>query len=682
MNKTELIEHIAKQADISKAAATRALEAMIGGVKTTLKKNGSVSLVGFGTFAVDQARGAHRPQSAHRRGDQDQGRQGAEVPSRQGAEGRAELNCVGARVRRLRVLSSAGRAAPLQGVGRRFEPVSTHHRRSRDARRIACRCVRPRRSIRAHPPLKGEPRFAFVASGAVPRCALPPDLQPVRGSPMFDFVRKHTRLLQFVLVLLIFPSFVFFGIQGYSQFTRAAKPRGQGRRARTSPRPSGTRRTSSRWSGCAARCPTSTPSCWTRPRCSAQTLDALVRERVMLAAADKLHLVTTDERLQRLFVTDPQFAFLRNPDGTRQQGPAGRAGHESGDVRAAAAPGPRDAPGDGRRRGTRAGADGSGDRGAGRMFQQREVQLQRFDTKDYCAKVQPERRRHRGLLQGPSNAAQFQAPEQATIEYVVLDLEALKKGVTVPEDELRKYYEQNASRYTAPEERRASHILIKADKDAPAAERAKAKAKAEALLAEVRKDPARLCRRWRSKNSQDPGSAGNGGDLDFFARGAMVKPFEDAAFALKPGEISDVVETDFGYHIIQLDRRARRREEALRRGARRDRGRGQASSWRRRVMPRRPSSSPTRVYEQADSLQAGGRQAQARRCRRASACSARPQPGATGAAGQRQAAGARVRRRALQQQAQHRGGGDRRQPAGRGPRAAATSRRARCRWTR
>ena len=125
MNKTELIEHIAKQADISKAAATRALEAMIGAVKTTLKKSGSRVAGRFRHVQRRQAGRAQRPQSAHRRRDQDQGRQGAEVPSRQGAEGRAQLRR--ASTARRRVLSSAGRAAPLQGVGRGFEPLSTHH---------------------------------------------------------------------------------------------------------------------------------------------------------------------------------------------------------------------------------------------------------------------------------------------------------------------------------------------------------------------------------------------------------------------------------------------------------------------------------------------------------------------------------------------------------------------------
>src|SRR5205085_5619524 len=97
----------------------------------------------------------------------------------------------------------------------------------------------------------------------------------------------------------------------------------------------------------------------------------------------------------------------------------------------------------------------------------------------------------------------------------------------------------------------AAHILINAAKDAPAADREKAKAKAESLLAEARKNPAGFAE-LAKKNSDDKGSAANGGDLDFFGRGAMVKPFEDAAFAMKAGEISNVVESEFGFHIIKL----------------------------------------------------------------------------------------------------------------------------------
>jgi peptidyl-prolyl cis-trans isomerase D len=93
--------------------------------------------------------------------------------------------------------------------------------------------------------------------------------------------------------------------------------------------------------------------------------------------------------------------------------------------------------------------------------------------------------------------------------------------------------------------------LINADKGASAAERDAARAKAQALLAEVQKAPAQFAELAR-KNSQDTGSAAKGGDLDYFGRGAMVKPFEDAVYALKKGEISGLVETEFGFHIIRL----------------------------------------------------------------------------------------------------------------------------------
>jgi peptidyl-prolyl cis-trans isomerase D len=101
------------------------------------------------------------------------------------------------------------------------------------------------------------------------------------------------------------------------------------------------------------------------------------------------------------------------------------------------------------------------------------------------------------------------------------------------------------------EERRVSHILITTDAAAPAAERDKARAKAEKLLAEIKQAPDKFADLAR-KNSQDPGSAAKGGDLDFFARGAMVKPFEEVAFALKKGDTSNVVETEFGFHILRL----------------------------------------------------------------------------------------------------------------------------------
>ena len=368
---------------------------------------------------------------------------------------------------------------------------------------------------------------------------------------MFDFFRKHTRMLQFLLVLLIFPSFVFFGIQGYSGFTGndnaiVAKVAGQ-------------KVTRTEWEAAQRdqiervrrQMPNVDAKLFDTPEMKRQSLDALVRERVTFVAADKLGLATTDERLQRLFATDPQFAVVRNPDGSVNKDALAAQGMSSEMFAQRLRQ-------DLTLRQVMLGVGGTviaplSDTASAldAMFQQREVQVQRFDTKDLLDKVSPTDADIESFYKDPANAKEFEASEQENIEYVVLDLDALKKGLTVSDDDLRKYYTENEKRYTTPQERRASHILVKAEKDAPAAERAKAKAKAEALLAEVKKNPGSFAD-VAKKNSDDPGSGERGGDLDFFGRGAMVKPFEDAAFALKPDEISGIVESDFGYHIIKL----------------------------------------------------------------------------------------------------------------------------------
>jgi peptidyl-prolyl cis-trans isomerase D len=179
-------------------------------------------------------------------------------------------------------------------------------------------------------------------------------------------------------------------------------------------------------------------------------------------------------------------------------------------------------------------------------------------------------------------------------------MDAVKKSIAVSDADLKTYYDQNALRLSGNEQRRASHILIAAAKDLPAAERKKAKEKIDAILVEVRKSPASFAEIAR-KNSQDTGSAPAGGDLDFFGRGAMVKPFEDAAFAMNKGDISDVVESDFGYHIIKLtDVKAPQQKsfEELRASMEADLRTQQAQ----RKFAEVAEAFTNGVYEQADSL--------------------------------------------------------------------------------
>lgn len=149
------------------------------------------------------------------------------------------------------------------------------------------------------------------------------------------------------------------------------------------------------------------------------------------------------------------------------------------------------------------------------------------------------------------NQHEFEVPEQARVEYVTFSVAALRSKVTVDDGEIKKYYEEHKSEFGTQEQRKAAHILISVAKQASDADKQAAKAKAEQILRQLKKAPAKFAELAR-KYSGDPGSAGNGGDLGFFSRGMMVKPFEDAAFSLKPGELSGLVQSEFGFHIIKL----------------------------------------------------------------------------------------------------------------------------------
>ena len=367
---------------------------------------------------------------------------------------------------------------------------------------------------------------------------------------MFEFVRTHTRLLQFILLILILPSFVVFGIQGYSKFTEGGNA--------TVAVVDGVAIKQGEWDlshrdqveRLRRQAPNLDVKLLDSPSYRAESLEALLRQRVLATAMDRQHLVVTDERLQRLFISDPQFAQLRNADGSINKDLLSAQGMSSEMFAARLRQ-------DMALQQVQGGITGSVLTPATNMgqaldalLQRREIRAARFELKDYVAKAAPSDADIEAFYK--SHESDFRAPEQASIDYVVLDLATIKKGVTVSEDDLRKYYTENLSRYTAAEERRVRHILINAAKDAAPDVKQKAKARAETLLAEVRKTPASFAE-VAKKNSEDPGSAANGGDLDFFGRGAMVKPFEDAAFAMKPGETSNVIETDFGYHVLRLE---------------------------------------------------------------------------------------------------------------------------------
>jgi peptidyl-prolyl cis-trans isomerase D len=369
---------------------------------------------------------------------------------------------------------------------------------------------------------------------------------------MFDFVHKNARIMQFVLFLLIVPSFAFVGIDGYNRMLNSgndvAKVDGRGIKEAE---------LDAAYKNEIERIRAANPSVDVKlidtPEAKYATLERLVREQVIGAAARDAHFETSDQRLANELQADPTIASLRQPDGKidkeRYKLLVGSQGltPEMFEARVRSQISARQ---------VFKGIQGSGfttnavgDVALNAFLQKREVQVSVFDAASFAGKVTLTDADVEAYFK--ENQALFQSPEQANIEYVVLDIETIKKSITVTDEELKSYYEQNQARLATQEERRASHILITSQKGAPAAERDKAKAKAQSLLDAVKKAPATFAEVAKA-NSQDPGSAVKGGDLDFFARGAMVKPFEDAAYALKKGDISDLVESDFGFHIIQL----------------------------------------------------------------------------------------------------------------------------------
>lgn len=182
--------------------------------------------------------------------------------------------------------------------------------------------------------------------------------------------------------------------------------------------------------------------------------------------------------------------------------------------------------------------------------QVREVSVAELKTADFINQIKIDDAQIKDYYE--KHKDKFIVPEQVKLEFVLMSANTLIAGMQVSDDEINKYYSENAAKFQGDEQRHASHILIGFGVSATPQAKLEAKKKAEDVLAEVKKHPADFSK-LASKYSMDPGSAAKGGDLGSFGRGMMVKPFEDAVFSMKPGEISDLVESEFGYHIIKLN---------------------------------------------------------------------------------------------------------------------------------
>jgi peptidyl-prolyl cis-trans isomerase D len=186
---------------------------------------------------------------------------------------------------------------------------------------------------------------------------------------------------------------------------------------------------------------------------------------------------------------------------------------------------------------------------AGLESQEREIGYLRIDHRPFLSKVSVSEAEIKSYYE--QNLARFKAPEQVSVDYVRLSVEDLAKSIKVTDEQLQTYYKDHPEKIQLPEKRNVRHILIMSPQEADTSAAESAKTKVEGLLAQIKQgaDFAELAK----ANSEDPGSADRGGELGFFQRGDMVPEFEAAAFALtKAGDLSEVVKTSYGYHLLQL----------------------------------------------------------------------------------------------------------------------------------
>ena len=367
---------------------------------------------------------------------------------------------------------------------------------------------------------------------------------------MFDFIRTHQRLMQFLLLLLILPSFVLVGVSSYNN-------RGGGNDGVATV--DGKSITQQEWEAAQRRQLDQArqmmgaqfdQKLFDTPEAKQAVLDQLVAERALNAEIVRQHLTVNDAALQKAILDIQAF---RKEDGSfdmdRYKAALAAQGMtpESFDARMRHDLAVQQLVGSVQQ--TAFAPRTVANRLSDINDEEREVQEQLFPAANYVSQVKVTDDMVKAFYD--KNAALFQVPESVKAEYVVFNPSVVEKQVTVSDAEVADAYNKNKTRFTTPEKRTASHILINVKKDASAAEDAAAKAKAQAILDEVRKNPNDFAKIAKAQ-SQDPGSAELGGDLGVVQKGVFVKPVEDAIYGLKEGEVSGLVRSEFGYHIIKI----------------------------------------------------------------------------------------------------------------------------------
>jgi len=345
---------------------------------------------------------------------------------------------------------------------------------------------------------------------------------------MFDLVRNNKRLVQVVLAVIILP-FAFWGIESFQGNSSIAQDLAEvgGQKITLQEFAQAQRDQQERLRSLLGR--NFDPSLLDTPEQRAELLDGLIHQRLLAMKAVKSGLVVTDQQLREIITGLPAF---------QENGKFSKARYDA----LLRAQGMSDVVFEARLRrdvelqqlnGAVADSSLVAKQQVGRMLaiqgQQREVSEVLLSYEQFTGEVKLEPDAVKAYYGG--HQTEFQVPDQVRAEFVVLNAAALAALETVSEADLRAWYDSNVG--------------------AKFEQRVAAKKTIEDLLAQLRAAPDKFAE-LAKQHSQDPGSKDNGGDLGFFARGAMVKPFEEAVLKLKQGQMSGIVDTDFGFHIIKL----------------------------------------------------------------------------------------------------------------------------------
>ncbi len=361
---------------------------------------------------------------------------------------------------------------------------------------------------------------------------------------MFDAVRNNKRIIQVVLALIVLP-FAFWGVESYihnaggndevanvggvkvtlNEFQRSLREQQDRLRGKAD------------------------PALLDSPQIRQSVLESLVNQRLLLLHAAKSHLAMSDERLIGFITSQPSLqedgkfspqryeAFVASQNTSKENFEA-RVRQDLVLQQPVVAVADAALPG-----------NTAAERWVAIQLEQREVSDAVLRPEQYADKVKLAADAVKTFYE--TNRKQFETPDQVRAEYLVLSQDKLADQMAASDEEIKAWYQSHADRYKQGEERRASHILIRVAKGAPEAEIKAAEAKAGEILASLKKAPAQFAG-LAKQYSQDPGSSAKGGDLDWFGRGMMTKPFEDAVFSLKENQVSDLVRSDFGIHIIKV----------------------------------------------------------------------------------------------------------------------------------